>query len=228
MSPFWFYSAGSLTGLVNWVAVALSSLSDVMQPKWRAPSFGLLLAGFSLGLALAPQLALLFGHWFVSLLALASVWLGLVVTVFFLPETVSPEMAVRASVVREEMSQGLKGAQRILWNLYRPMWELSILNRSRLFRLLSILAFFSGMVSSGDHTLLIYYIEEMVSCFRASPASLNRIDVVSQHFFPLAAGFQRHGYRRPVLDRGFPGYLCAGCRFEVLERCNRRASCCYT
>jgi MFS family permease len=187
MSPSWYYSAGALTGLVNWVAVALSSLSDVMPPKWRAPSFGMLLAGFSLGFALAPQLALLFGHWFVSLLALANVWVGLLVIVFFFPETVSPETAVRASVVREEMSQGLKGAQRILWNLYRPMWELSILNRSRLFRLLSLLAFFSGVVSSGDSTLLIYYIEERVSRFRASPVSLNGIDVVSQHIIFLCS-----------------------------------------
>jgi hypothetical protein len=36
----------------------------------------------------------------------------------------------------------------------------SDLNRNRLFRLLSLLAFFSGMVTSGDHTLFIYYIEE--------------------------------------------------------------------
>jgi MFS family permease len=168
--------------MVNWIAVALSSLSDVMPPKWRAPSFGLLLAGFSLGFAMAPQLALVFGHWYVSLLALANVWLGILVIVFFLPETVSPETAVRASIVREEMSQGLKGAQRIMWNLYRPMWELSILNRSRLFRLLSLLAFFSGVVSSGDQTLLIYYIEERVSRFPALSMRLCRIDVVSQHY----------------------------------------------
>jgi MFS family permease len=189
MSPSWYYTVGALTGMVNWIAVALSSLSDVMPPKWRAPSFGLLLAGFSLGFALAPQLALLFGHWYVSLLALANIWLGLLVIVFFFPETVSPETAVRASAVRAEMSRGLEGAQRIMWNLYRPMWELSILNRSRLFRLLSLLAFFSGMVTAGDRTLLLYYIEERVSNFPASSVSVCRIDVVSQHFF-LAVGFQ--------------------------------------
>ena len=163
MSPFWYYSAGALTGLVNWIAVALSSLSDVMPPQWRAPSFGLLLAGFSLGFAMAPQLALLLGHWKVSILALVNVWLGLVIVIFFFPETLPPTTAAQATLVRQEMTQGLTGTRRLLWNIYRPIWELSILNRSSLFRLLSMLAFFSGMVSAGDRTLLLYYIEQWVS-----------------------------------------------------------------
>jgi DHA1 family tetracycline resistance protein-like MFS transporter len=37
---------------------------------------------------------------------------------------------------------------------------MSILNRDSFFRLLSSLAFASGMVSSADSTLLIYYVEE--------------------------------------------------------------------
>lgn len=163
MSPFWYYSAGALTGLVNWIAVALSSLSDVMPPQWRAPSFGLLLAGFSLGFALAPQLALLLGHWYVSILALANVWIGFLVVAAFFPETLPPETAAHARMVREDMTRGLTQIQRTLWNFYRPMWELSILNRNTLFRLLSLLAFFSGAVSAGDRTLLLYYLEERVS-----------------------------------------------------------------
>ena len=162
MSPFSYYAAGTLTGLVNWTAVALSSLSDVMPPQWRAPSFGLLLAGFSLGFAMAPQLALMLGHWNVTILSLANVWIGLLVIVFFLPETLPPATAAHARVVREERMHGLTGTKRILWTMYRPLWELSILNRSTLFRLLTLLAFFSRMVSAGDQTLLIYYLEERV------------------------------------------------------------------
>jgi len=150
MSPFWYYGAGALTGLVSWIAVALSALSDVMPPRWRAPSFGLLLAGFSLGFALAPSLALVLGHFWVSVMALMTVWAALVVVVFFLPETLPPEVAVEARDTREELMEGLSRRQKVMWNFYRPVWELSILNRSRLFRLLSCLAFFSGMVSSGE------------------------------------------------------------------------------
>jgi MFS family permease len=150
MSPFWYYFAGAMTGLVSWVAIALSALSDVMPPKWRAPSFGLMLAGFSLGFALAPQLALVLGHFKVSVMSLTVIWMGLVTLVFFFPETLPPETAIEARDVREEQMDGLSGAQKILWTMYRPIWELSILNRSRLFRLLSCLAFFSGLVSSGE------------------------------------------------------------------------------
>mmetsp|Transcript_1108 Transcript_1108/g.1989 ORF Transcript_1108/g.1989 Transcript_1108/m.1989 type:complete len:267 (-) Transcript_1108:2796-3596(-) len=37
---------------------------------------------------------------------------------------------------------------------------MAILNRNSFFRLISLLAFFSGMVASGDQVLLIYYLEE--------------------------------------------------------------------
>lgn len=160
VSPNWYYCAGAITGLVNWITVALSSLSDVMPPRWRAPSFGLLLAGFSLGFALAPQLALVLGHLGVAVFALSTVLVGLIVTVFYFPETLTPEQAHEAVAIREALVEGLSPTEKVLWTLKRPIFELSILNRNRLFRLLSLLAFFSGMVTSGDRTLIIYYIEE--------------------------------------------------------------------
>lgn len=150
MSPTWYYGAGGLSGLVSWIAIALSALSDVMPPRWRAPSFGLLLAGFSLGFALAPSLALFLGHFRVSLLALGTVLSAIVVVIFFFPETLPPELAAEARYVREQQMEGLNAQKKALWILYRPIWELSILNRSRLFRLLSALAFFSGVVTSGE------------------------------------------------------------------------------
>ena len=150
MSPAWYYGAGGLSGLVSWIAVALSALSDVMPPRWRAPSFGLLLAGFSLGFAMAPSLALLLGHFWVSVMALGTVLASVVVVIFFFPETLPPELAAEARDVREEQTEGLTVHKKVLWWLYRPIWELSILNRNHLFRLLSTLAFFSGLVSSGE------------------------------------------------------------------------------
>jgi MFS family permease len=150
MSPFWYYLCESVSGVVSWVAVSLSALSDVMPPQWRAASFGMILAGFSLGFSMAPFLALWLGHFSVSVLSLTAVWAGLSSIVFFFPETLPPEIAVEASAVRAEQMRGLRGSQKVLWWLYRPIWELSILNRNRLFRLLSCLAFCSGMVSSGE------------------------------------------------------------------------------
>ena len=161
MSPIWYYTVGAVQGIINWIALALSALSDVMKPEWRAPAFGLLLAGFSLGFALAPLLALSLGHFLVSILSLTTVVLGFVVTIFFLPETLSEASAARAKEEREQLqtSPDMGTMDTILTFLYRPIWELSILKRSRLFVLLSILAFFSGLVTSGDRTLLLYYVE---------------------------------------------------------------------
>ena len=156
MSPFYYYSVGTLSGLVSWIGVALSTLSDVMPSHWRAPSYGLVLVGFSLGFAMAPQLAFILGHWYVSLLSLGTIWFGIFILIFFVPETLSPNIAAEAKRVRQEQlqQQTSTSTQRILYNIfYRPFWELSILNRNRLFRLLSCLAFFSGMVSSGEYVL---------------------------------------------------------------------------
>jgi MFS family permease len=160
MSPFWYYTVGAVQGLISWITIALSALSDVMPPKWRAPSFGLLLAGFSLGFAMAPQLALILGHFYVTVVSLFMVLSGLLIVVFFFPETLRPETAREARRVREAQVEDLSASKLALSNILRPMRELSILNRNRLFRLLSLLAFFSGLVTAGDRTLLIYYIEE--------------------------------------------------------------------
>jgi DHA1 family tetracycline resistance protein-like MFS transporter len=163
MSPTWYYAAGSITGFVNWIAVALSALSDVMPSQWRAPSFGLLLAGFSLGFAFAPLLALAFDHFQVSVLALTLVFTGFVTTLIFFPETLPSEAAAEAAQSRAAQYTQRTCTGKIVWGALRPLRELSILNRNRLFRMLSLLAFFSGMVSSADQTLLLYYCEERLA-----------------------------------------------------------------
>jgi DHA1 family tetracycline resistance protein-like MFS transporter len=131
-----------------------------MPPQWRAASFGMLLAGMFLGFATAPTLALTMSHLHISMLACGMVAFGFVNALLFFPETLSPEKAAMAQETRRGQVAGMTKRERIIWNLKRPAWELSILNRSDFFRLLSLLAFFSGMVSSGDQTLLIYYVEE--------------------------------------------------------------------
>ena len=75
ISPFPFYACHAFSGAVSWMAVALSSLSDVIPAEWRAPAFGMVIAGFSLGFALSPILAVFLSHLAVSILAL-SILLG--------------------------------------------------------------------------------------------------------------------------------------------------------
>jgi len=161
-NPNWYYVADSAGGLISWISLALSALSDVMPKQWRAPTFGLLLSGFSVGFALSPVLALGFSHYGVSLLSLSLLIVGFFYSLFYLPETLSPETAEAARNQRSEYHRRSDESKMhcFLRTLARPVKELSILNRNNLFRLLSSLAFFSGMSSSADQTLLLYYVED--------------------------------------------------------------------
>jgi len=191
-NPIWYYRAGMLTGLVNFFAVSLSSVADVVEPRHRATGFGLVLAGFSLGFAVAPTLAVLLGHWTVSVLSFLSVLLGFLTVAFFFPETVPTRASARVHRLRRREMDNLRSrnedddddadadgggggnnnnnnnnrtitaTELWCWMLKRPARELSIVNRNRLFRILAILAFFSGAVQSADQTLLVYYLEERV------------------------------------------------------------------
>lgn len=161
MHPFPYYASHALSGCVSWMAVALSALSDVMPPIWRAPSFGLVLAGFSMGFALSPILAVFMSHLGVSIFAFSILVAGFIMACISLPETLSPEMSEKARLNRLAERPHMETKTEVwMYNLMRPMKELLILNRNKLFRLLSALAFFSGCISTADHTLFIYYVEE--------------------------------------------------------------------
>jgi len=80
-----------------------------------------------------------------------------------LPETLSKEAGEKARLKRlSERPIMMTQSDVIKYNMLRPMRELMILNRNRLFRLLSALAFFSGCISTADHTLLLYYLQDVV------------------------------------------------------------------
>lgn len=163
MDPAVYYASSALTGVVSWSAVALASLSDVMPPLWRAPAFGLVLAGLSLGLALAPTLAVFLGHLGASLFALSVATAGFAFACAALPETRSPGAAARTRAKRLAARPPRAGrAAAFRRAALRPVRELLILNRNALFRLLAAVAFFSGIVGTADQTLLIYYVRENI------------------------------------------------------------------
>ena len=161
MDPSFYYASHALSGIVSWMAIALSALSDVMPPKWRAPSFGLVIAGFSMGFALSPILAVFLSHLGVSVFALSILIAGFLFACVSLPETLSPEASEKSRLKRLAERPTMETRMEVVqYNLLRPMKELLILNRNKLFRLLSALAFFSSVVSSADQTLFLYYVEE--------------------------------------------------------------------
>jgi len=166
MNPFWYYLTDSALGIVSWISIALSALSDVMPKQWRAASFGLILSGFFLGFAFAPFFAVWLTHFGVSVLSFILLGLSFVFSALFLPETLSAESAEQARQVRfQQNSNNNSNTQltSILQTAARPIKDLSILYRNQILRLLSCLAFFSGMSTSADQTLLLYYLQDWMS-----------------------------------------------------------------
>jgi Na+/melibiose symporter-like transporter len=160
MSPLWYYISSGSTGLVNWLAVALSSVADILLPQYRASGFGLVLACFSLGFAVSPMIGATFNHFHSSLFCCMTLIVAWINAICFLPETLPEDAAIEAKNIRNQRNAGVTALQAVKAFFMRPIQEISILNRNQLFRMLSILAFFSGMVSSADQTILIYYVKE--------------------------------------------------------------------
>lgn len=207
MSPLYYYAAGVIR--INWYVVAMSSLADVVPRQWRAPSFGILSAGYSAGQALSPRLSLWLGYLVVSVISLVTLLLGLCIVVLCLPETLSEETRVQAYLQRT--------VRQMAW-WYRPLWELSILNRTSMFRMLCALAFFSGMVSAADYTLLLYYIQERVS---GNDQRL-RVTASGNSCF-RAAIIQRRGHCESIRGHGCFGNCRTKYRFESTVGKSRRA-----
>merc|ERR1712060_995357 len=84
----------------------------------------------------------------------------------------------------------------------RPAKELMILNRNKLFRLLSLLAFFSGIVRNADITLFLYYVEETFGFDDEDVAGLlsvkGFVGIIVQTFL-LKALNDRIGERRVII-----------------------------
>ena len=161
IDPFLYYACNAISGAISWMAVALSSISDVMPSIWRAPSFGLVIAGFSLGFALSPILAVFTSHLVTSIFSLSILVAAFLFVCFYIPETLSEDAMRKATLTRAAEMSSIN-SQFDMWKYYikRPMNDLLILNRNTLFRLMSALAFFSGIVGSADMALFVYYVEE--------------------------------------------------------------------
>ncbi|VEU38105.1 unnamed protein product [Pseudo-nitzschia multistriata] len=192
MSPWWYYATSASTGLIPWMAIALSALNDVLPQEFRAAGTGLLFAGFLLGISLSPTLGLLLERKTLCLVSFAVIGVGFLMTAFWIPETLPADVAEQARKRRKEAdaidnerdgerleeslrspSDGLSRYLRVVYYgsrparllrrfLVRPFLEMSIINRNSFFRLISALALFTGMVQSGDQVLLIYYLEDQL------------------------------------------------------------------
>ena len=149
--PFWFFAASCAVGLINYVSISFTILSDVIPTHYRTPGFGLFIGTFFLCFALSPSVARWLNHWQVSIFSFILATMGFIYAACFLPETLPNHIALH--------NQSIRAGQTTLTLILRPVKELSILNQNMAIRLLAIGAFLSGMVYSTDVTLCVYYFE---------------------------------------------------------------------
>lgn len=165
VDPFWFYAATSAVGVVNYVSISFSALSDVVPERYRAPGFGVFMGTFYLSFSFSPSIALFVDHWQLSIFSLFVVILGFVYTVCFLPETLSRQVAYHNQSIRSDEDS-------IIGVIIRPIKELSILNRNAALRIVAVGSFLSGVVFSSDATLFLYYVEDQLNVRDADLASM--------------------------------------------------------
>ena len=158
MSPLWFYASQASHGLVSSFSIVFSILSDMMPAALRAPSFGLFLAVYMLGFAFSQSFVSYLSH--VAVVAVATTLLaaGAIFSVMILPETLSEE--AKTIAIAKRSREGNTWGYKII---FRPVLELSILNRGKVFRLLAVVSLCSGMIYSSDTTLVIYYMKNQLN-----------------------------------------------------------------
>ena len=151
MDPLWFYSGNCIVGIVNYVSICFTILSDVIPKRYRTPGFGFFLGSFFLSFSLSPSMTMFLTHWQVSIFSFVVTTLGFLYALCFLPETLPNHVAVHNQLIRSGEST------RTI--ILRPIRDLSILNQNMAIRLLAVGSFLSGMVYSTDTTLCLYYLE---------------------------------------------------------------------
>jgi hypothetical protein len=160
LDPFWFYVSNSLIGAINYMSTMFAALSDVVPAQYRAPSYGLMLAGIYGGYSLAPSIPLYLSSFHVAAFSFGFNLTALLVAALFLPETL-PEHIKQENLAIQNALQAPVGALAWTWSaMTRPIREVAILNRDWVIRLVAAGSFFSAMVFASDATLVMYYIED--------------------------------------------------------------------
>ena len=150
LSPTVYYLSSTVLGLVNTVTVAFTMIADVCTMEHRPAANGLLLAAFSVGLALGPLVPRFCSD-------SVTVWtsLGMLVATLLLALTTVPETLPCHDDVSSAVFFG------------RPWQHLGVLRTTPTLRILTTASFLSSMVFSADANLVLFYMEERLHLQRS-------------------------------------------------------------
>lgn len=166
MSPYWYYAISACTGCISWFAIMVSSVSDVIAPKWRTAAYGITSVGFSIGFSLSPAIAEFLSDDVAIMTSLFFLFGGFLFAYVAIPETLSKDISSSVSEGRHNEEFSVKKV------LMRPIRDLAILNRVKLFRMLAIANCLSYMAFSAEYTLIIYYVTDEMDFTSGDVAAL--------------------------------------------------------
>lgn len=166
MSPYWYYAISACTGCISWFAIMVSSVSDVIAPKWRTAAYGITSVGFSIGFSLSPAIAEFLSDDVAIMTSLFFLFGGFLFAYVAIPETLSKDISGSVSEGRHNEEFSVKKV------LMRPIRDLAILNRVKLFRMLAIANCLSYMAFSAEYTLIIYYVTDEMDFTSGDVAAL--------------------------------------------------------
>lgn len=121
------------------------------------------MAAFLGGLCIGPVFAMMLGRVYSAYFSPGLGIVSLIVAVFFVPETLSPEAAEEASKEHEGVRSKKTIFGEIRYFVLTNFQGLKILNRNDFFRKLSILLFLNGMVAAANRLLLVYYVDAILA-----------------------------------------------------------------
>ena len=158
MSPWWYYAAISITGIISWFAILVAAVSDMIEPRWRTTAYGITSVGWGIGFSISPSFAVALSDQAASVASLSLLCLGFIYAYLMIPETLSKEIAMKNA--EERMQREDPSESSIKRIIYRPFRDMAILNRNSLFRTMAVVNCLSSMAFSAEYTLLVYYVDD--------------------------------------------------------------------
>ena len=145
------------------MGLMFAAFSDILPESLRAQSYGLFIAVFFGGYAIAPSLPLVLNHLQTAIASLILTFLSFAMALVWLPETLSDDVQQSARLKRSNERNNENGHSFCLLGIIkRPFDEITILAKDKILALLAAGSFFSSMVFASDSTLVLYYIEEQL------------------------------------------------------------------
>lgn len=83
----------AVNGALSSISICMAYVSDKLHPENRAPTFGLIICSFSVGILVGPLGGGYIPPPIASILALSGILFCVLYVLFFIPESVTPEAA---------------------------------------------------------------------------------------------------------------------------------------